>query len=624
MKKIHAVLAALFIALSVARPATAAAVPLINLVGDDASAVVYITDAPALVKNWPGTPWMKMWHDDQVQKYFAPLRAQLKMDEWDERCKNETGCTVAELLGFATGEAVIVLPDLGALVEAAKNKSDPPALIAIEVGDNAAKIEKLVADTEAKDKDRKYTDTTEDFNGITLHVMESTAKNAATPPPPTIWATAGGILYLSPSKDFLEQTLAAAGKGGRDNALGKSDGFMEARHRAGDAQLIFYANVKAMYPAAQKLLGQPPAQGAANPMAFDPATILPALGLDAVSELFISANVGGTSTDLNFGLTYSERRGLTKLISYTDGAPPQPPFVPAKCFAVSSARFSLKAFYATLEETIGNISPVFAGMFQGYVKNFNQRLGIDIKRDFIGSFGDQMIVANTLNESAPDDAPVNERFSQFYAFSLEDATTLTATVESIKRGFFGESADKFFEKRPYLGHDIYTFAPPQPPGPAGAPPRAARPEFAYALTDHWLFLGIGSAASVESALQGLDGKQSSFWDKAEVKRNMLADLPDNACGFSYVDLSKIIPVYLDLAVQGMESSRRAAAARRPSPAEAPPSGGEQEPAEADKPYVDASAKPDAATLAKYWSYSRSYIHQEAGGLYSTSRIAYPQ
>ncbi len=624
MKKIHAVLAALLIALSVARPAAAAAVPLINLVGDDASAVVYIADAPALVKNWPGTPWMKMWHDDQVQKYFAPLRAQLKIDEWDERCKTETGCTLGELLGFAKGEAVIVLPDLSAITEAAKTKAAPPVLVAIEVGDNAAKIEKLVADTEAKAKDRKYTDTTEDFNGITLHVMESMAKSDTAPQSSLTWATAGGIFYLSPSKDFLEQTLAAAGKGGRDNALGKSDGFMEARHRAGDAQLVFYANLKAMYPAAQKLLGQQQPPGAAHPMAFDPATILPALGLDAVNDLFISASVGTTSTDLNFGLTYGERRGLTKLISYTDGAPPQPSFVPAKCFAVSSARFSLKAFYATLEETIGNISPVFASMFQGYVKNFNQRLGIDIKRDFIGSFGDQMIVANTLNEAAPDDAPVNERFSQFYAFSLEDATTLTATVESIKRGFFGESADKFFEKRAYLGHDIYTFAPPQPPGPAGAPPPAARPAFAYALTDHWLFLGIGSAASVESALQGLDGKQSSFWDKAEVKRNVLADLPDNACGFSYVDLSKIIPVYLDLAVQGLETSRRTAAARRPNPAEAQSGGGEQEPAEADKPYVDASAKPDAATLAKYWSYSRSYIHQEAGGLYSTSRIAYPQ
>ena len=148
---------------------------------------------------------------------------------------------------------------------------------------------------------------------------------------------------------------------------------------------------------------------------------------------------------------------------------------------------------------------------------------------------------------------------------------------------------------------------------------------------HWIFLGVGSAAPVESALQGLEGKQSSFWDKSDVKRNLLADLPDNACGFSYIDLSKIVPVYFDLVVQGMENSRRMAAVRktaaRESAREEQPGSGDQQDdssADADKPTVDPAAKPDAATLAKYWSFSRSYIHQENGGLYSASHIAYPK
>jgi hypothetical protein len=606
--------------------ADAATVPLVNLVGDDTSLVVYVTDLPALVKTWPGTPWVKMWRDDQVQKYFAPLRAQMKVDEWDDRCKANTGYTLAGLLDFATGEAIFVLPDLGDVIAATKNKTDLPLLVAVEIGDNEAKLEKLIADEEAKDKEEKFTETTEDFNGATLHIVGVAAPNAAEPQHPGVWTIAGGVFYFCPSKDFLQQTLVAAKQGGHDNALGKSDGFMQMRQRAGDAQLILYANIKAMVPAAQKAIAdQKAAQAAGQPPAmspFDPTTILHALGLDAANEFYLTAHVGATSTDINSGFTYNERRGLTKLAEYTDGAPPRPQFVPGKCFSVVSVRGSIKNFYATIEDMLNDISPLFFGMYQSYLKSFNDRLGLDLKRDLIGNLGDQLILANALDDAAPADAPLDQRLNQLYAVSLENDTAFTAAVEAMKRGLYGEAVDKIFEKRAYLGHDIYTYAPPQPPEAEGAPPRPAGRGFSYAVADHWVFLGIGSATLVENSLQGLEGKQASFWDKDDVKRNLLADLPDNTRCLSYVDLGKIMPVYFDAVVRAMETSRKMAAAR----AQKPPSddGTDQaEPAESDKPLVDDSAKPDADTLAKYWGYTRSYGYQDAHGTYSTGRIIYP-
>jgi hypothetical protein len=625
MKKILLILIAALALFADRSRAAEAAVPLVDLVGDNASLVLYVTDMPALVKAWPGTPWIKMWHDDQVQKYFAPLRAQMKVDEWDERCKANTGYTVAGLLDFATGEAILVMPDLGAIIDSTKNRTSPPLLLAVEIGGNGAKIEKLIADDEAKDKEKKYVETTEDFNGVTLHIVGAAAQNATGPQHPGTWAITGGVFYVSPSKDFLQQTLAAAKQGGQDNALGKSDGFMRMRQRVGAAQLILYANLKAMYPAAQKAIAAQKSQGAGGQPVmspFDPTTILRALGLDATNEFYIAANIGETSTEVDSGLTYNERRGLTKLIEYTEGAPPRPQFVPGKCFSVSSVRLSLKNCYATLEGILGDISPLFSGMFQGYVKNLNDRCGIDLKRDLLGNLGDQMIIANALDDAAPADAPLDQRLNQLYAFSLGNDTAFTAAVESIKRGFWGEAADKFFEKRAYLGHNIYTFAPPQPPQDEGAPPRPAGRSFSYAVADHWVFIGIGSAALVENTLQGLDGKQASFWDKDEVKRNLLADVPDNARCLSYMDLGKIVPVYFDAVVQGMETSRKMAAmhAQRNQSDD----GADQAPpAEADKPLVDESAKPDASTLAKYWGYTRSYGYQDANGTYSSGRIIYP-
>jgi hypothetical protein len=623
MKKILSpVIAALALLAGCAR-AGAATVPLVNLVGDNASLVIYVTDLPALVKTWPGTPWMKMWHDDQVQKYFAPLRKQMKVDEWDERCKANTGYTVAGLLDFATGEAIFVMPDLGAVIAAEKNKTDPPLLVAVEIGNNEPKIEKLIADGEAKDKEKKFTETTENFDGVTLHIMGVTAPNATEPQHPGAWAIARGVFYVSPSKDFLQQTLAAARQGGPDNALGKSDGFMQMRQRVGHPQLILYANLKAMYPAAQKAIAeQKAAQGPGQPPTmspFDPTTILQALGLDAANEFYLTAQIGETSTDINSGFTYSERRGLTKLFEYADGAPPRPQFVPEKCFSVLSARGSVKNFYATLEDMLNDISPIFSGMFQGYVKSFDDRVGIDLKRDLIGNLGDQLIVASALDDAAPDDAPLDQRLNQLWAISLENAPAFTAAVESLKHGLYGEAVDKVFEKRSYLGHDIYTFAPPQPPEAEGRP---AGRGFSYAVANHWVFLGIGSAALVENALQGLEGKQASFWDKTEVKRNLLADMPDNTRYLSYADLGKIIPLYFDAIVRGMETSRKMAAARAQRN-QSDDGTAQSQPAEPDEPMVDDNAKPDAATLAKYWGYTRSYGYQDAHGTYSTGRIIYP-
>jgi hypothetical protein len=598
--------------------AEAATVPLVNLVGDDTSLVVYVTDMPALVKTWPGTPWVKMWRDDQVQKYFAPLRAQMKVDEWDDRCKANTGYTLAGLLDFATGEAIFVLPDLGPVIAAAKNKTDLPLLVAVEIGDNGSKVEKLIADEEAKDKEKKFTDTTEDFDGVTLHIMGVAAPNATERQHPGVWAIAGGIFYVSPSKDFLQQTLVAARQGGHDNALGKSDGFMQMRQRAGQAQLILYANIKAMVPAAQKAIAdQKAAQAAGQPAAmsaFDPTTILHALGLDAANELYLAAQVGETSTDIDSGFTYNERRGLTKLFEYTDGAPPRPRFVSGKCFSMVSARGSVKNFYAALENMLDDISPIFSGMYQGYLKSFNDRLGIDLKRDLIGNLGDQLILASALDDAAPADAPLDRRLNQLWAVSLENDAAFTAALESMKRGLYGEAVDKVFEKRAYLGHDIYTYVSPQP--------AATGRGFSYAVANHWVFLGFGSPALVEDALQGLEGKQASFWDKDEVKRNLLADMPDNTRCLSFVDLGKIMPVYFDAIVHAMETSRKMAAARAQRN-QADDGADQTGPAESDKPLVDDSAKPDAATLAKYWGYTRSYGYQDAHGTYSTGRIIYP-
>src|SRR5438270_438212 len=93
-----------------------AATPLLSLVNDQTPFVISIHDTPTLIKNWDQSPWAKTWNDDQVKKFFGPMRTQLKVDEWDEICKHETGYVVRDLLNLAKGDALIALTNLTAVV----------------------------------------------------------------------------------------------------------------------------------------------------------------------------------------------------------------------------------------------------------------------------------------------------------------------------------------------------------------------------------------------------------------------------------------------------------------------------------------------------------------------------
>src|SRR5262249_21509297 len=152
-----------------------------------------------------------------------------------------------------------------------------------------------------------------------------------------------------------------------------------------------------------------------NPMGIDPAAILPTLGIDAIREVYLCGNIGEDSTDVNSGMTFSESRGILKMISNADGPVVEPSFVPEKWLQVGTLKYSLRTTYATLEEMLENFSPPLSGMVQGQIKGMNKRLGVDLKRDLIGSIGDTLITAQTYR-SVPD--ANTHLLDQFIAVSL--------------------------------------------------------------------------------------------------------------------------------------------------------------------------------------------------------------
>jgi hypothetical protein len=188
---------------------------------------------------------------------------------------------------------------------------------------------------------------------------------------------------------------------------------------------------------------------------------------------------------------------------------------------------------------------------------------------------------------------------QLIAFSLSNEATFSKAIDALK-GLAGPAAEQLFTKRDYLGHTLYSLNQP-------APAEEAKPRrgFSYAIANGTLLVGIGSPATVESALQGMASPQGLFWKRDEVKA-ALADVPADASSLNVQDLRVLVASLIETAVQFQESANAG------------------KPDDEQKRYLDESARPDSDVIARHWGFSSGYVTRTSEGLFSTSRLSHPQ
>ena len=581
----------------------APSVPLVNLVDDQTLFAISVTDAPALLRGWDAGPVSATWSDPVFSKFLAPLREQLHVDEWDADAKAATGLTVRELFAMAGGEVLIAVPAFN--VATFDAKAPPPFLVAVEVGGQAARIEKIMAESTAKESIQEETET---FAGVQVHLRPIASAGEkddpdaeAAPAPKMAWAIVDGIWLIGPAKERVFAAIDAVKQGGVDAALGKSDRFLRTRQRVGAAQSLVYVNFPAIYPVVRDAIAAAKAKSAQKPnlMGLDAGSVFNAFGLDKLGEGYAALLVDDKRSRLDFGLVYNEDCGLLKLIAYQPGPAPRPDWVPAKWPSVSTARFSPPKAYSGLEELVEAISPMLSGMAQGQIRSFNKKLGVDLVRDFIGSLGDDLVSAYAVPPSYDaGSVPPWTEMDQLVAISLTNEPAFIKSVDALKR-LAGPAAGQMFIQRDYLGHTLYTLNAPTAPGA-----KRAR-GFSYAIANGTLLLGVGSPTTVEGALQGMASRDGSFWERADVKA-ALADLPADASALQVQDLRVMVAALIETAVQLQEAARPA------------------EPDAAKHPMLDVSARPDADAIGRHWGLSSGYVTRTSEGLFSTTYLSYPK
>ncbi len=589
-------------------------VPLANLVDDQTLVALCVTDAPGLLRGWDASPLAATWSDPQIVKFLAPLREQMRVEHWDADTQEATGLGVRELLALVEGEALFALPAFDLSQLGADTKTPPSFLLALEVGASGPKLEKILAAAAEK---RGLPEETENFAGVKVHVRTlSEARESApvddssTPaemstPRRFAWALVDGVWLLSPAKERVFAAIDAVQQGGLPASLGASERFQRTRQRVGAAQALVYLNSPAIYPLVQDAVSAAKAKAGAKPNALglDPETALKALGLDVLGEGYLALALEPTQARLDTGLAYTEERGLLRLLAYQPGPTAQPDWVPAKWTNVSTARFSLPKAYAGLEALVNAVSPLLFGMAQGQLRTFDKKLGVDLRRDLIGSLGDDVVTAYALPPGqAPGTTPAWTQMDQLIAISLVNEAAFVRSVNALKQ-LAGPAADQLFTERDYLGHTLYSFNQPTGAGAEGT--GGAARGFSYAIAQNTLLIAIGSPAPVENALQGMASGTGGFWQRPEVKA-ALAELPTDAVSVQVQDLR----VLLASLVESLVSYQVAL--------------NEGKPADAKPEYVDVAARPDAEVWARYWGLSAGAVSRTPEGLFSTTRLVYPQ
>lgn len=582
--------------------APAAEPSLAQLIPADTALVFAIHDLPSQLKAFPESPAGRAWADPEIARFFAPLAANPKVKEVLAQIQAETGYAPKELLAMASGDLFLSVPVSSlTLVE---GEPDADFVLAIDVGENEAKLSELIAEQRKREVSPPAGYTTEEYNGVTVHTHASPAEdpNAAPADPDApestenqspldslgsvSWALHEGRWFIASDSDLVTGALDALAAGGLSSSLATDPEYLKAIDRSGGKiDALVYLNWSAVYPVliAAMEAARDPAAGP-NSFGIEPVGLVKALGLDAIQALSFTAAAVGDVDRVDGALTYTEARGILALAAYRDGPVARPDWVPASWFNVTSQNFSLPDAYQELERLVDQISPALAGLAQGQIKGFERQLGIDLKRDLIGGVGLSFLSAYALPPGSNADAPpAQDELDQFIGVSLADSAAFERTLETLKAKVLPPGEASPLKKRDYLGRSLFSF---EQPGGNGR-------QLTYAITDGWFLLGIGNPACVESVVQLMQtpNVDESFWQRKEV-RDALADVPPGA--FS-VQHSELAPLLASLAASLVKIQNLSL--------------------EPENHFVDPEAVPTREQLSRYFKHTTGYGIRAPGGLY---------
>lgn len=567
-----------------------------EILSEDTAAILHIRSVPDLRVQWAHNPLAKTWAEPEVQAFFAPTIKEFQEENAGglaELIRSETGLSPEELLDMIPGELAVAILDLRALLDD-EQTSELPILMLADLGQDSTEMEAMLE--RLVDEDETVTE--EEFQGETLHLVESMGEDEEGPIPSVVWAIVENRLFLGAAKVAVQEAIANQKRGGADEPLANAIGFAGIYHDYPAAQGAAYLNLGIVVPLVTEFMqeaesavsedGQPSALAA---MGVSPENLVAALGLNQMTSAYGVAELSERTSVFCTGIKWTEQPNLMRVFAYGEPPAPKPAFVPDTWVSASSGRFSLTKGYQALKELLGDLNPGLGAILDGQIAQMNQGLGIDIERDLVGNFGDEIIQGESLVGTRDESDPQTPT-DKFFAASIRDQETAGRMIDAAMAMVPGMA--QMITSREYLGETIFTFEAPEMEGmPPDAPQQTS---FSYAITRNYLMVSVGRPTMVETALQGLDGAANSIWENPEIARAM-DELPAGESMVAYQDVRRLVVTLFDLFVTGAAMST-----------------------DEEGPAFDLDARPSAEILARHWGPAVSALYIDPDGIRSVGRL----
>ena len=322
-----------------------------------------------------------------------------------------------------------------------------------------------------------------------------------------VFGQVDSALVVGDSVKSVEKVVARL-TGGSVPTVGEDAGF-QASEASWFSKAYAYGWVN-ITPVYNVLLQQAKDTDGADAMGVDVKAALKAVGLESLKTVSFAADLNseGTGGVISLAVPEAQRVGLFKMLAPTAKESGVLPFIPADAVTFTRWRIDGQKVWATLEETLANVSPQLAGLAQMLINSAGKDKdpNFDFKKTFVANLGDDVIMYSKVAAGTSSQELMNP--PSLTLVGSPNAEGL-ATGMRAAGGFLPGSGEELKE-REFNGKKVSAV---RLPSDAGQKPRKLE------LAASGGYVALGSApALLEEFLRSAEGGGKSLRDDPAIAR----------------------------------------------------------------------------------------------------------
>jgi hypothetical protein len=257
-----------------------------------------------------------------------------------------------------------------------------------------------------------------------------------------------------------------------------------------------------------------------------PQDIINALKMNELDSLYWNCSLETDQVLVDYDAFYNGSDGVGVLLDSLKGTLEYPSFVPDDASYVTFVNYDLSRVLESVESMIQRSSPLGYALYQQYLMQYNEQMGINIRDVLLNGFGDDYgkVYLGLIGSEFP-------LYSSLQYFRVNDAEKVQAIIDTYLNSF---DTDGAFVSMDYNGTVIYDLSE-----------EGIGLHTQFAIIDNWFVVGQGDADLLQNLVDMEQGSAgSSAWDIPELREVM--DSHPHAVGYAYSDFDSLIPPYLKM------------------------------------------------------------------------------